>query len=416
MEKQVSRSAALYRLRKMLSELSSLTGRGTELVSLYVPPRRAVSEVINALRSEWGTAANIKSDTTRNHVQDALTRVIQRLKLYEKIPETGLIIFCGALPTDGPGSETIRLYELIPPKPVTTYLYRCDDHFHLDPLRSMLKEEKLIGVLSIDATEAGVGVVRGDQVEVIDVITSGVSGKTKKGGQSQRRYEREREMFLTYYYQRVAERANEVFLGEDGISGLIIAGPGPTKEDFLKKDYLNYQLKNKVLGLIDTSYSGSEGVREVLERAAPLLEGLRITEERKLVEQFFREQQSGSGLVVTDVNEILRLLPMSVVDTVLISEDAGFTKINVKCKACGYVREGIFGKETYMIEKPKLIQSCPQCTSTNLDIEERDLVDLIEEMALPVGTKVEVISTKNEAGMMFKNVGGIGAILRYRLS
>jgi peptide chain release factor subunit 1 len=311
----------------MLSELSSLTGRGTELVSLYVPPRKALSEVINALRSEWGTAANIKSDTTRNHVQDALTRVIQRLKLYEKIPETGLIIFCGALPTNGPGSETIKLYELIPPKPVTTYLYRCDDHFHLEPLRAMLKEEKLIGVLSIDATEAGIGVVRGEQVEVIDVITSGVSGKTKKGGQSQRRYEREREMFLTYYYQRVAERANEAFLGEDGISGLIIAGPGPTKEDFLKKDYLNYQLKNKVLGVIDTSYSGSEGVREVLEKAAPLLEGLRITEERKLVEQFFRELQSGSRLVVTDVNEILRLLPMNVVDTVLISEDAGFTEL-----------------------------------------------------------------------------------------
>jgi peptide chain release factor subunit 1 len=400
----------------MLSELSSLTGRGTELVSLYVPPRKALSEVINALRSEWGTAANIKSDTTRNHVQDALTRVIQRLKLYEKIPETGLIIFCGALPTNGPGSETIKLYELIPPKPVTTYLYRCDDHFHLEPLRAMLKEEKLIGVLSIDATEAGIGVVRGEQVEVIDVITSGVSGKTKKGGQSQRRYEREREMFLTYYYQRVAERANEAFLGEDGISGLIIAGPGPTKEDFLKKDYLNYQLKNKVLGVIDTSYSGSEGVREVLEKAAPLLEGLRITEERKLVEQFFRELQSGSRLVVTDVNEILRLLPMNVVDTVLISEDAGFTRITVKCEACGFVREGVFGKETYMIEKPKLIQNCPQCTSTNLEVEERDLVDLIEEMAIPVGTKVEVISTKNEAGMMFKNAGGIGAILRYRLS
>jgi peptide subunit release factor 1 (eRF1)/intein/homing endonuclease len=177
-------SVSLYRIRKLLSDLSNKTGRGTELVSLYLPPKKPVHEAIAALREESGTASNIKSDTTRNHVQDALTKTMARLRLYKQTPENGIVIFCGAIPgPGGPGNETIELYEVLPQKPVTVYLYRCDDHFHLDPLREMLREQNVIGILALDATEAGLGVVSGDSWEVVDTMSSGVSGKTKKGGQ-----------------------------------------------------------------------------------------------------------------------------------------------------------------------------------------------------------------------------------------
>src|SRR5579872_1213902 len=119
-------SVAIYRIRRLLSDLSNKTGRGTELVSLYLPPKKAVHEAIAALREESGTASNIKSDTTRNHVQDALTKTMARLRLYKQTPENGIVIFCGAIPgPGGPGNETIELYEVLPQKPVTTYLYRC---------------------------------------------------------------------------------------------------------------------------------------------------------------------------------------------------------------------------------------------------------------------------------------------------
>lgn len=176
-------SVRLYKIRKAISELSNKEGRGTELVSLYIPSRKPIHEVIAYLRDEWGTAGNIKSDTTRNHVQDALTKTMQRLKLYKETPENGLVIFSGALPTNGPGSEVVRLNEIVPPKPISTFLYMCDDHFHLEQLRDMLREEKVYGILSIDSTEAGLGILRGDRLDVEDVLTSGVSGKTRKGGQ-----------------------------------------------------------------------------------------------------------------------------------------------------------------------------------------------------------------------------------------
>ena len=77
-------SVNIYKIRKLLSQLSEKKGRGTELVTLYVPKSKALHEVINSLREEYGTASNIKSDITKNHVQDALTKTIQRLKLYKK--------------------------------------------------------------------------------------------------------------------------------------------------------------------------------------------------------------------------------------------------------------------------------------------------------------------------------------------
>jgi len=93
-------SVKLYKIRKTLQELSKIAGRGTELISVYIPKGKQLHEVITNLREEQGTADNIKSDLTRTHVVDSLSRVIQRLKLYKKTPESGLAIFCGALPRE----------------------------------------------------------------------------------------------------------------------------------------------------------------------------------------------------------------------------------------------------------------------------------------------------------------------------
>ena len=85
-------SVKLYKIRKTLQELSKIAGRGTELISVYIPKGKQLHEVITNLREEQGTADNIKSDLTRTHVVDSLSRVIQRLKLYKKTPDGGLAI------------------------------------------------------------------------------------------------------------------------------------------------------------------------------------------------------------------------------------------------------------------------------------------------------------------------------------
>jgi peptide chain release factor subunit 1 len=408
-------SVRLYKIRKLISELSTKEGRGTELVSLYVPPKKPIHEVVANLREEWGTAGNIKSDTTRNHVQDALTKTMQRLKLYRTAPDTGLVIFSGALPTNGPGSEVVNVYEIIPPKPVTAYLYQCDDHFHLEWLKDMLREEKVFGLLVIDASEAGLGILSGDRLEVPDLITSGISGKTRKGGQSARRYERGREMELTYYYHRVAEHATRVFLESAKVTGLIVGGPGPTKDEFLKGDYLHYELQNKVIAVMDLGYSGREGVRELVEKAADTLKDVRLVEEKKLVQKFLGEVNRQGGLAVYGLPRVIDALQKASAEVVLVSDDFGTVKLDAKCRRCGTVKSETVSASGKVQKRQEMISvPCTSCGATDYDVIEKDIVDVLEELAFQVGSRVEVISSGTEEGNMFRSFGGVGALLRYR--
>jgi peptide chain release factor subunit 1 len=409
-------SVKLYRLKRILEELSNKSGRGTELVSLYVPPRKAIHEVVATLREEYGTASNIKSDTTRNHVLDALTKTMQRLKLYDETPENGLVIFCGALPTNGAGSEVITTHEVVPPKPLQTFLYRCDDHFHTDILKDMLKEEKIMGILSIDSTEAGLGVLLGDRLEIVESLSSGVAGKHRAGGQSARRYERLREMELNDYFNRVAAHAKTAFIDEYKIEGLIVAGPGPTKDEFLKNGYLDYRLQNNVLAVLDGAYAGSEGVREAVEKAQDILQEYRLVEEKKLVQRLFAEVHSDKGLVTYGLNDVIASLQAGAAEMVLIADNMRKVRLEVVCKRCNTKAEKIVDLDKLIQTKQEMLgTACTGCQSLDFDSVEQDVVDYLEELALKIGAKIEIISSKTEDGKMLENLGKVAVLLRYRI-
>ena len=97
-------------------------------------------------------------------------------------------------------------------------------------------------------------------------MTSGVSGKHRQGGQSARRFERLRDNELNEYYHRIANYAQKIFIDQYTVKGLIVGGPGPTKETFVREEYLDYRLQNNIIATLDTSYSGDEGVREIIDK------------------------------------------------------------------------------------------------------------------------------------------------------
>ena len=410
-------SVKLYKIRKILEELSQKSGRGTELVSLYVPRGKQLHEVINNLREEQGTADNIKSDLTRTHVVDSLSRVIQRLKLYKDTPERGVVIFCGALPSEGGGplgSEIIKIYEIDPPKELTTFLYRCDDHFHVDILKDMLKDDNLIGFLAIDTKDAGWGLLHGDKIEVLGETGSGVAGKHRQGGQSAKRFQKLREMELTYYFNRVAATTKEYFLDIYPVKGLIISGPGPTKEDFINNNYLEYRLQDLIIATIDSSYSGSEGIREAFAKAGEILSDYRMVEEKKLIEDLFKHINSHTGLGTYGLKEVINLLQKNVVQTLIITDDTNLYRLEVRCRRCQNIQELIIERPQLITKKTELLSSpCPNCKSMDSEATQQDIVDYLELIAAKTGTKIEVIAGKAEHGAMLSSLGKVGAILRY---
>jgi peptide chain release factor subunit 1 len=56
---------------------------------------------------------------------------------------------------------------------------------------------------------------------------------------------------------------------------------------------------------------------------------------------------------------------------------------------------------------------CPNCKSTDSEVNEQDVVDYLSLIATKTGTLVEVVSGKTEYGTMLSSIGKIGAILRY---
>lgn len=411
-------SVKRYKLTKMMNRLASITGHGTELVTVYIPPRRPIYDVVSQLRNEAGTASNIKSDLTRTHVQDALSRTVEYLKLYKEPPENGLVIFCGAIPTGkGIGTEKIEIYSVIPPKPIQINLYRCDDHFWIDHLKDMMKDDKVIGILAIDTQEAGLGIMTGDRWEVVETFTSGVAGKHRQGGQSARRFERLRDNELNEYYHRVADHAQTIFIDQYAVKGLIVGGPGPTKDNFLKEEYLDYRLQNNVISVIDSSYSGDEGVRELIEKINEqgTMSELRLMEEKKLIKKFISEVHMGKGLGVYGIFDVINYLKNGVADMVIVTDDITFLRLEVKCNKCENIQEKFIDRADLIKTKQDILSKpCPKCNSPDQTSLEQDIVEYFEELCALSGARLEIISGKTEEGSQLVSLGRVGAILRFK--
>ena len=412
-------SVSRFRLKRTLETLASKEGRGTELISLYVPPGRKIHEVMANLREEYGTASNIKSRTTRKNVQDAIDRVTQRLKLFKEPPKNGLVIFCGAIPHGAPGSEKMETYVLEPPEPINVYFYRCDARFHIEPLLAMVTERDAFGVILVDSQEATVGVVRGQRMEILQEFTSGIPGKHRAGGQSARRFERIREQAMNDYYHRIATHSYDALSKVEGLKGIIIGGPGPTKYDFEEGDYLNYMLKKKVLATVDTSYVGDQGVEEVISKSQDILKGVRYLEEKRLVQKFLYEIGHDTGLGVYGETQVRKFLNAGIVDLLIVSERLNVLHVYTKCKNCGNIEDSLIPQANLVkFEQDLMSTACKKCNATALFLDSSiDLVDELIEIADKQNAKIAIISTETDEGVMLKaSFGGIAAILRYKAS
>lgn len=272
-----------------------LTSPNKDIITLYIRPETKRQKILDLLKKEEPIVDNIKSRVTREGIKVSF----QRLKTFiERMPssENGYVICVSP-------EKLVYVTDIR----VNRDKYYCGGEFYSAPL-----EEELalrlhpIGIIALDTQEATLAFI-GNRIEILKSLTSGISGKHHKGGQSQRRFEREREMEIVNFFHRIAD-ASKIFVESYPIEELLISGCGQTKNKFLDSKYLDYRLKQKITLVLDTQYTGDSGIRETLHKALPSLQKNAYAKEVKIVEDFFELLNKNFERIVYGKEEIERNL------------------------------------------------------------------------------------------------------------
>jgi len=392
-------------LKALVEEIGRIRGRHTELVTVYIPTGFNLNKVNEQIRNEQGTAANIKSKAVRKNVMAALEKILQHLKLYKTTPQNGLAIFAGNV-SDKEGVSDLEIWAIEPHEPIRTRLYWCGQNFIMDPLKDMIREREIYGIIVLDKSDAAIGILKGKKVMKLKEMDSIVPGKTKAGGWSQARYQRVREGLLNDFMKKVGEVASQTLSEYKDLLGIVIGGPGPIKEQFSDGDFLTRELKKKVLGVVNTSYTGEYGLKETVDRADDILTEASATKERKVLERFFDEFGKDSGLAVYGFKEVLEVLRQGNLELLIMSEEFDWINAGMEC-SCGF-------KVTKVLDRAQLnSQKCPECNSKMSVASEKELTEDLIKLAEQMSTTVEIVSTDTNQGEQVKELGGIVGILRF---
>ncbi len=395
---------AKIKLKKLLKRLATIKGSHTELVSVYVPAGYSLHEMTSQLRQEQSTSENIKSKTVRKNVTTALEKIMRHMQLYKKTPDNGLALFCGNV-SEKEGAENIELLAIEPPEPIKVKMYWCDQKFVLEPLEDMVAEREIYGVMCLDRSEFDIGLLVGKKLEPAMHFESIVPGKTRAGGQSAARFDRVREGLLNDWLKQIGEVANKFFEEHKEMLGILLGGPGPIKELFLKEDYLHTDIKKKILGTVDISYTGEYGLNETIERGKELIKEATVLREKRLLQKFLMELQKPHGMAVYGLRNVVDAIEKGAVDLVILSERVQLIEVEYEC-ACGT-------KKKFVTEFEKSKQICGTCNQLMRILGEKDILDAIVDLAADYGSRVEVVSADTPEGRQFFELGGIAALLRY---
>ncbi|HIH37551.1 peptide chain release factor aRF-1 [Candidatus Woesearchaeota archaeon] len=357
-----------HELKRFIKELENFRGRHTELVSVLIPAGYDINAIIGHLSQEQGTATNIKSASTRKNVIDALEKMIQHLRLYKQTPPNGLACFSGNV-SEREGQFDFKVWSIEPPIPLNTRLYRCDKEFQLDLLRDMLDDKEIYGLVVMDRRDGNVAMLKGKSIINISKASSNVPGKTRAGGQSAMRYHRLREGAAKEFYTKIGMMVKDAFFDKrDQLKGIIIGGPGPTKYDFIEGNYVPNELKQKVIGIKDLSYTEEFGVQELVDKAQDILANEEVGKEKEAMGKFFHILATKPNMVSYGESQVMSLVQRGTVDLLLISEDL-----------------------------------------------EEEKIEAFEKEAEKFGTTIMIISTETREGVQLRDIGKVGAILRYEI-
>ncbi|MCJ1232767.1 Polypeptide release factor (eRF1) in translation termination [Varicellaria rhodocarpa] len=411
---EAEKNIEIWKVKKLIKSLEAARGNGTSMISLIIPPKDQVSRAAKMLAEEFGTASNIKSRVNRQSVLSAITSTQQRLKLYNKVPTNGLVVYCGEIITSEGKERKINM-DFEPFKPINTSLYLCDNKFHVESLAELLESDQKFGFIIMDGNGALFGTLSGNTRDIVQKFSVDLPKKHGRGGQSALRFARLREEKRHNYVRKVAETAVQNFISNDrvNVAGLILAGSADFKNDLNQSDLFDNRLQKAVIKVVDVSYGGENGFNQAIELAAETLSNVKFIQEKKLISKYFEEISQDSGKVCYGVDDTLKALELGAAETLIVFENLDTTRWVLKASDNSEVV-----LYTNKLQEADREQFMDKETGQEMEIvNQGTFLEWLAEKYKDFGATLEFVSDRSSEGNQFvKGFGGIGAILRYKVN
>ena len=248
---------------------------------------------------------------------------------------------------------------------VTIQKPRWKEH-HIERLKEAIEASKRakVMIVVIDEGEADIALVREYGVEMVASIRRNLGGK---------RYNTDRESEEKRFFHDLAKTMAEL-MEREKIEKAIVAGPGFVKEDFHKFLRENYSDLAKKVVIEDTSVTGRTGIYEVIKRGTVdrVYHENRVAKEVQLIEKVLEHVARNTGLATYGLREVEEAVNYGAVETLLVLDEL-------------------------------------------LKGEHRERIEELMDAVRYARGEVVIVSSEHEGGEKLKALGGLAALLRFRV-
>jgi peptide chain release factor subunit 1 len=357
-----------------LRELAQISGPERAFVSLYL----ANPDSLNGLKARIDTIRSLLSDNPveAEHFEENL-KIVEKWVSEHTWETNGICLFvCWAL-------DFVRAFPLTASVPDMIWV---DSSPYIRPIAELQDEYENFVIVAADNTASRVFFVTSAKADQDARIKGDVKNNVKKGGWSQKRYERRRTNELVHYSKEIVDVLNELDQKEK-FDRLFLVGSQETMVQI--ESALTTPLAAKLAGKQNVDFSAGDD--QIFDAAFDMFFTAEREAESQLWEKIKGEYCRG-GLAVTGPEEVLKAVAVGRVEKLAVTRNAKLP--GTRCRDCENLLYGDLKK-------------CRMCGST--DVFPVDLVnELVELLAL---TSAEADFVDPIPGL--SEAGEVAALLRY---
>lgn len=269
----------------------------TSMITFTIPANSEISHYSSRINYEITTASNIKSRTNRKSVLGALHNIKHILKNKSGKSGNGLMLYSTA--------DDVQVVE--PMVPINKCNYICGSKFDLTLLKSFLEtDQPLFYYIIIDGESFMLATVQNYadtlQTNILESKKSFIRNRTRRGGQSALRFDRNRDITETQFVKDCFEKFRDLFnknreIGEN----VIVAGSSNVKNLFVE---MLENIRIKPLKIVDVGYSETRGLQEAISITKETIKSHKEKKNSLKISKFFEKMESDVDMCVYGVEEI----------------------------------------------------------------------------------------------------------------